>query len=81
MANEGERKGVYVGRLRAEADRLLAAERALQKHRPSAPHLRAVTFGLTALSRYVHTYYPWSRHSTEAKTLLRDIVQRAFGLV
>lgn len=81
MANEGKRKGAHVGRLRSEADRLLEAERALQKYRASAPHLRAVTHELTALSRYVHTHYPWSRHSAEAKALLRDIVRRAFGLL
>jgi hypothetical protein len=81
MANEGQRKGVYTAPLRFQADRLLKANQDLQKYKASPRHLRAITHGLTGISRYIHTYYPWSKHSTEAKNLLRDIVQRAWRLI
>lgn len=81
MASEGERKGVYVAHLRFQAARLLKVEQDLQNYAAHPRHLRAITHELTCLSRYVHTYYPWSQYSTAARSLVKDISQRAWRLI
>lgn len=82
IAAEGERKGVRTSHIRVQADGVARMQARVERYQaPDAgDHLRATTHSLTGLARHVQTYFPWSIHGSDAASLLRDIVSRAYAL-